>query len=405
MRFLLLVCLLALCPFLEAQTKNIFLTRDEVMSLPMTGGGWTGLKTAADQSPGTPDLSNQDSPENCRTLARALVYIRTGTESYKTKVVAALQKVPGTEIGGRTLALGRQLGAYILAADLIGYREPVFVQFVTSVRTETLDGSTLIKKHQEKANNWSQVIGWTLAIAALYVGDSVDLARTVNVFKGTLGDRASFAFPQSAFGELIWQSDPTKPVVVLPRSALIQGHVMSGALPEELRRASLSFRWPPPCENYTWSATEGIVGTAWVLWHSGTVPDIWDFQDKAVLRVVQWNHQQANCPATGNDTHLPHDVNVVYGTTFPAPSPSQHGKLFGFGDWWARVYKGITPPPPSVADLECTWKFFNDPTAPAALKWTCHRIVTGTDTDVPGVGSTTADALRAWLLLNPGEPN
>lgn len=380
-----LLLILLIPTILSAQ--SIFLTKDEILSLPTTGGGWNAVKAAADQSPGTPNLGNQDSPENCRTLARALVYLRTGDSRYRDKVVTALRQVPGTESGGRTLALGRQLGAYVIAADLIGYRDPAFVDFVKNVRNETLDGSTLIKKHEEKANNWSQVIGWSRVIADLYIPDATDLARAVKVVKGTLGDRSSFTFPADAFGEMIWQSDPTKPVVVLPSTATIQGHVMSGALPEELRRASLSFRWPPPCENYCWSANEGLLGTLWVLWHSKTMPDAFDFMDKGELRVMQWLHQQANCPATGNDTHQPHVVNAVYGTTFPAASPSQHGKLFGFGDWWARVAKPA--PPPTAQDFQATWEFHF---LPDTNSWSVHKL----DSEATGAGSTPAAALADW---------
>lgn len=380
--------------------QSIFLTRDEIMSLPMTGGGWSALKTAADQAPATPDLSNQDEKENVRTMARAMVYVRTGTASYKDKVVNALRAVPGTESGGRTLALGRKLGAYVIAADLIGYRDPTFVQFVKDVRNKELDGSTLIKKSQTKPNNWSSSCIWSRVIADLYVADATDLAQAVKVWKGMMGDRAVFSFPSSEFGELAWQSDPSHPVPVLPSSAMIQGHLMSGALPEELRRASTSFYWPPPKENYCYSASEGYLGTAWVLWHSGTLPGAFDYMDKAVLRIFLWLHQQANFPATGDDTHQPHMPNAVYGTTFPAPSPSTHGKLTGFEDWYARIYRGVIQPPPPIADISATYEFHFDATT---SKWTCHRL--NADDVASGVGSTTSAALSDWVAKNPGEPN
>lgn len=401
MRTVVLVLVLLWAAAAQAQTKNIFLSKAEIDSLPTTGGGWTAVKTAADQSPSTPDLSNQDEKENVRTMARAMVYVRTGATSYRDKVINTLRQVPGTESGGRTLALGRKLGAYVIAADLIAYRDSAFVNFVSSVRTKTLDGSTLIEKSQTKPNNWSSSCIWSRVIADLYVDDQTDLAKAIKVFKGMCGDRAVFAFPSSEFGELTWQSDPSKPVPILPSSATIQGHIMSGGLPEELRRATTTFTWPPPKENYCFSANEGYLGTAWILWHSKAMPDAFTYMDKAILRVTQWLYQQANFPATGDDTHQPHIVNAVYGTTFSAPSPSTHGKLYGFGDYWARVYNGIPPPPPT-ADIQASWEFHNDP---ATQRWTCHRINGGTTTDVPGTGATTADALRDWLTRNPNEPD
>lgn len=44
----------------------------------------------------------------------------TGTQSYRTDVINACMDAIGTESGGRTLALGRELGAYVIAADLVG---------------------------------------------------------------------------------------------------------------------------------------------------------------------------------------------------------------------------------------------------------------------------------------------
>lgn len=377
---------------LAAQTKGLWLTPDEIRALPTTGKAWEGVKAAADRTPEAPDLSDQDHPENLNTFARALVYVRTGDTRYRDKVLATLRAVPETENGGRTLALGRKLGLFVVAADLIGYRDPGFVAWLKAVRNETLDGSTLIKKHETKSNNWSQVIGFSRVIAAIYLDDTTDLARAVKVFKGTLGDRTAFVFPMDAFGsDLSWQSDPSKPMVVLPKGAMKNGHSLDGALPEELRRCC-TFRWPPPCENYTWSATEGLVGTAWVLSRNG-FPDVWEWSDRAILRVLTWNYKEANCPATGNDNHLPHVVNSIYGSTFSLSFPSTPGKLFGFGDWWS-VRKAVIPPP----DFSATWSF-NWQESPSG--WLVHKTSNGDD--VIGFGTTPASALADWILKNPLE--
>jgi hypothetical protein len=73
-----------------------------------------------DQSCGSVDLSNQDQSNNVCILAKALVFARTGQASYRSGTVSALQSIVnmGT-YSGRALALGRELGAYVVAADLI----------------------------------------------------------------------------------------------------------------------------------------------------------------------------------------------------------------------------------------------------------------------------------------------
>lgn len=390
--------LLLAAGFLPAQT--IFLSKDEIMTLPMTGNGWSAVKTAADQSPGTPDLGNQDEKENVRTLARAMVYLRTGTTSYRDKVVNALKQVPGTESGGRTLALGRKLGAYVIAADMIGYRDPGFVSFVKAVRTKSLDGKTLIETSETKVNNWGTSAMWSRVAAAAYLGEQAELARCAQVFRFYLGDRTSgFIASSSAFGCMAWQPDSSKPCVICPAAALLNGKVMSGALPEELRRWGGdcgAFIWPPPKENYEYSANEGLLGTAWLLAQNG-FPDVWEWSDKALLRVMNWLYVTSQFPAVGDDTHQPHMVNGVYGTNFAAPSPSAHGKLLGFEDWFAKVGQAELPPPPPP-DVQVGFEFHFDPVTKLYI---CHR--SNASDDTVGAGATTDNALKDWIAKNPGE--
>ena len=86
----------------------------------MTGSAWSNLKSYADSSAGSPDIQNQDSANDIHILAKALVYARTGDATYRTAVVTGLKAVVGTEDGGRTLALARNLPGYVIAADLVG---------------------------------------------------------------------------------------------------------------------------------------------------------------------------------------------------------------------------------------------------------------------------------------------
>lgn len=410
MRFARLVAVLVilLAGQLAAQTKGIFLTRDEIAALPISGKAWDAMRAQADSAWAAPKLSDQEEKTNYRCLAAALIYARTGQDSYRVKVIDTLRKVPRTEAGGRVLALGRKVGAYVAAADLVGFRESSWSTWLASTRTETLSGETLIGISEGKVNNWGTSANWSRSLIAAYLNDGSDAAkkesaRCIQVFKFYLGDRGAGWIPKvDAFGCLDWQPIPATPYVICPVGAQIQGHSMSGADPEELRRWDGSsdfcapFKYPFPCENYVWSALEGLTGTAWVLAHNG-FPEVWEWQNRAMLRAFEWQHREANCPATGNDTHLPHVINAVYGSSFPAPSPSTPGKLFGYGDWWARSVP-VPPPPPS--DLQATWEFHFDG---ANNRWVCHRINDGESGG--GSGATTAAALVDWLNRNPGEPN
>ena len=105
---------------------------------------------------------------------------------------------------------------------------------------------------------------------------------------------------------------------------------MDGVLPDDQRRGG-GFQWPPPKENYVYEALQGAVVQAELLHRRGY--DAWNWQNRALLRAFDWLHREAQFPAGNDDTWQPHLVNFRYGSSFPAPTPSSHGKSMGFTDW------------------------------------------------------------------------
>lgn len=332
--------------------KGIWIGAEQIAALPTSGAAWENLRAEADEPTGTPDLSNQDDDVNVRVLAKALVFARTGDARYRTEVIDACRRAIGTEDGGRTLALGRELAAYVIAADLVGLPPDLdapFRSWLAAVRHESLDGRTLVSTHEDRPNNWGTHASASRAAIAVYLGDSADLQRVASVFKGWLGDRA--AYSGFDFGDLDWQANPSQPVGVNPKGATLQGHPVDGVLPDDQRRGG-GFTWPPPAENYVWEALQGALATAVILSRAG-YPDVWSWQDQALLRAARWLHDQARFPAEGDDTWLPHLVNHYYATSFPAPVPARPGKNLGWTDWThgpgAPPASGTPPPvtPPS----------------------------------------------------------
>ena len=109
------------------------------------------------------------------------------------------------------LALGRELLAYVIAADLVKLPadlDPAFRSWLDAVRREDLDGRTLVSTHEDRPNNWGTHAGASRIAVALYLGDRADLERAARVFRGWLGDRTSYA--SFRFGDLSWQADPTR---------------------------------------------------------------------------------------------------------------------------------------------------------------------------------------------------
>src|SRR5690606_16274157 len=102
---------------------GLWISSSEIAALPTSGSSWSNLKSAADQSCGTPDLADQNQMTNVCVMAKALVFARTGETRYRDDVVAAVRSIAQSgQYNGRALSLGRELAAYVIAADLIGLR-------------------------------------------------------------------------------------------------------------------------------------------------------------------------------------------------------------------------------------------------------------------------------------------
>jgi hypothetical protein len=321
--------------------SGIWISQSEILTRPTSGAAWTSLLAAANKSCGTPDLTNQEDPANVCVMAKALVFARTGQSTYRQEVVTALTSVINAPTyNGRALALGRELAAYVIAADLIDLKNfnPVldssFRFKIQSLLVAYTSGGpqNLIYCHEERPNNWGTHCGASRAAIAAYLGDRAELDATARVFKGWLGDRSSYA--SFAYGDTSWQCDPSQPVGINPTGCTKEGHLIDGVLPDDQRRAS-TFMWPAPQENYVYEALQGALAQAVILRRAG-YDDVFEWQNRALLRAFNWLYTQNGFQASGDDGWQPYVINHFYGAVganFAAPSPSQPGKNVGWTDW------------------------------------------------------------------------
>jgi hypothetical protein len=317
---------------------TVWIDAGDVAARPMSGPAWDAVKAAADGPLGAANLADQDSDHDVRTLAVALVFARTGIGWYRARAAEAIAAAIGTEAGGRTLALGRNLASYVIAADLIDLRhadaalDARFRAWLDAVRTEPLEGRSLISTHEDRPNNWGTMAGASRIAAALYLGDAIDLARAAAVFRGYLGDRAAYA--RFKFGELSWQADPLTPVGVNPAAATRAGLDIGGALPDDMRRGC-AFTLAPCHTGYAWEALQGVLVQAELLSRHGYPAFAWG--DNAVLRAALFLRRldllYGDWWAVGDDTWQPWVVNHAYGSALPATTPARHGKILGWTDW------------------------------------------------------------------------
>ncbi len=320
-------------------SSGMWISRDELAKLPMSGPAWEQLKKAADGSLGTANIADQDSDHDVNTLAVALLYARTGTASYRSKAADAIMAAIGTEDGGRTLALGRNLPSYVIAADLIDLKsydagkDKQFRDWLSGVRSEQLDGRSLISTHEDRGNNWGTHAGAARIAADIYIGDKADLDRAAKVFAGWLGNRGSYTGFEYG-DDMSWQGDPKNPVGVNAQGTSKDGHSIDGAIADDMRRGC-SFQWEPCHTNYPWGALEGATVQADLLHRAGY--DAWNWENQAMRRAVQFlynlDKEVGGWWAEGDDEWMVWIVNHAYGTSFPAALPAQPGKNMGWTDW------------------------------------------------------------------------
>ena len=314
----------------NGEQPGVWISRDEIMRLPTSGTAWQTLLSASQQNTSSPSLQDQDDDTDVFVLAKALVGVRLNDEGLKAQARSAILAAMGTEDGGRTLALGRNLASYVIAADLVGLdaaSDVIFRNWLRAVSVEQLDGDTLRSTNEDRPNNWGLMSGSSRAAVAAYLGDTADMARVAQVFKGWLGDRSSYA--GFDYGDLSWQADPSNPVGINPAGSVKEGHDIGGALPEEMRRGG-DFAWPPTPTNYPWGALQGAVVQAEILRRAGY--DAWQWQDRAILRAVEFLYS-IGWPATGDDKWVISLVNARYGRSFATSDTAGAGKIMGWTAW------------------------------------------------------------------------
>jgi len=329
--------------------KNIWLSKAEIMSLPTSGAAWDTVKRYADQATGAADLSNQDSMANVQCLAAALVAARTGDQTALGHVKKSAENIANFDVTklDRALALGRELCAYPISADLIDLQaidpalNTAFSNKLRALLTAPTSGgpSNLIQCQLQRPNNWGMHATASIVAVYAYLGDTDGIKKAANIFKGWMGDRTAYA--GFTYGDLAWQADPKNPVGINPKGATIQGHDVDGALPDDMRRGG-AFAWPPKATGYPWEALQGATVAAQLLTRAGYPAFEWC--DDALLRAVRFLYS-IDWPVTGDDQWQPWLINYAYGTMFAASTNATPGKNMGFTQW-THGFPVIKPPVP-----------------------------------------------------------
>ncbi len=296
---------------------------------PTSGAAWTALRAAADASAGTPDITcNQDSRTHPGTaLAAALVYARTGEAAYRAKAIALIEAARATarDCGNAILSLGRQLGAYVLAADYAAYRDASFVAWVSSIRTRDFPSShsrwhVLADTAANTSNNWGTFALASLTVADAYLHDSAGLARDWAIFTD-YGDAGTTRFVHTSSYQAVW-SCPTG-YEINPLSCT--DPQKEGAAVEDASRTTF-----PTLGNYPAEAAQGYVVQAEVLAKAGY--PAWTVNDRQVCRNAKWRERGSNLNRSAVDKYVTWVTNARCGLSQPTVAAG-FGRVFGYTDW------------------------------------------------------------------------
>jgi hypothetical protein len=324
----------------------ILMSKDALMALPTKGPAWENLVAIANDPAGAPDLTDQDNRVGVMTLASALVYARTGDDTYRERARSQIMAAIGTEQQGAPksiLSLGRQLGAYVLAADFIklsGADDATFRPWLDGIRTRELGGhgrwTALIATHEDAPQNWGSFAGASRIAASLYLNDTADVARAAQVLRGFLGDRSAYSGFQGPEGARSWSCDPAK-FIPINGACSADGIDLDGAIVRDIDRGG-NLKWPPGRAGigYTLESLQALTLQAELLTVNG-YGDAWSWSDQALKRAagivtrsgqaggLTWNRSEVSY-------YVPWILNARYGLDLPT-RPAGFGRVFGYTDW------------------------------------------------------------------------
>jgi hypothetical protein len=315
----------------------------------MSGAGWNALLASAQKPLGTASVADQNSTHDMRTLAAALAAARTGRADLRAKAVEGLLAAIGTEGGARWLAVGRNLGGYAVAADVLGLRadgnpasagsrvQAWLGRFMSRTLRHNNDESrqvTLRQSAWSSGSNASAQEGFVHVALAAYLDDRAELEWAWNAFRRYAGDRSSPH--RMGSNSDAWQALPSDPVGIQNAGATKNGCRLSGAISNDMARGGTDV-CTPGYTQYPWVGLEGAVPAAVVLARAGY--PAWAAADRALLRAYDylWYVRTTTGSAAWFDGDRGADtvylVNRAYGTSFPVSLPTGEGRTVGFTDW------------------------------------------------------------------------
>lgn len=321
----------------QGVSEGLWISPEQLASLPMSGSAWNFLVSQAKSTWGEPCLFDNNCETDVKTLGGALYAARTGDAAMKTKVENAIDAAIPSRTA-RALEVCRGLQTYIIAADIIGYHTQRLDNGIRELLYRKMQGhsgaDSIVTTAQLSANNWGGHCRATTAAAAIYLNDPTLKKVVVDAYLDFIGVSKS----KLVYSSTNWHANSTNQAGVNRKGTKINGISVSGVLTEDWRRGS-SFAWLPTLSGYMWEGEQGFVVTAVLLDRAGLVP--FSAGDNVVVRSLDMlygtGEAAANSPkfvyaAASDDTWIPWVVNHYAGTNYPTAA-ANCGKNMCYTDW------------------------------------------------------------------------
>lgn len=349
------------------QGGPLVFSQSYLAALSNTSAAWLAMKDVADNGTGQSEpinLSDQNSFFQIRALARAFVYARTGTASYKTDVQNACRDAIGTHedaasnvLDARNLACARTLCALVIAADIVGmdnsltgtrtgYTGMTWLAFLQLIRDFVFPAphggnaswDNLRHQHQLTSHNFGNMAGASMVAVTRYLDDNsmmYGLPPIMAVTQRWLGDRTkhqqftgpgygtsmqpSFVSLESSYGTYAQQhtGGPTGDsyagtvnkltgYVGINPLTCVGGPVWEGMPVSDVARDSSIYDGNyggidySHGGDYTYGSFTAILTTLLMYEAAGQSP--WTWSDSAPKRAMQWLDRAGMNPLRGTGT-------------------------------------------------------------------------------------------------------
>ena len=334
----------------------MWISKRELLSLPTSGEAWDRMKLTAYGKWGKANLRDRGNKHAINTLAGALVYGRIADPSLRSKVseeiLAAkrtLDEAAEWERDSGVLSASRQIGAYVIAADLIDLKnfdanaDAEFRSWLTTIRTTNIGThgrwKAITFTCENATSNWGTFACASRIAASIYLGDTADVDRAAAVLRAFFGERRLYPadapgedgyFEHTAGYQSSWACAEDQWTGINSACAQL-GVNIDGVLVEDASRGGSCCVLQGDGIMYSWEALQGLFVSAELLYRAGQYGNPYNWSNQALKRSLDFM-QRSGWEVTSPATYVPWIANARYGTSYPEASASD-GRIMSWGDW------------------------------------------------------------------------